>query len=210
MITIFIGGSRHVARLSADVRRRIDKIVAQGFRVVVGDANGADKAVQSYLHGVDYRDVEVFCSGTMPRNNLGNWRVRSIDVPDSSRRDRAFYTIKDRAMTTEASYGFMVWDGKSLGTLMNVARLLKQSKKAVLYLTKESRFVEFDGRGDDLVQLAALCPPSLRDELRVELSALEDVSGVPPQMSLLDPATSAPEPKKKRVPRRSAALSSRS
>lgn len=44
--TIFIGGSRHVSRLSSQVRERINNVMNKEHDVVVGDANGADKAVQ--------------------------------------------------------------------------------------------------------------------------------------------------------------------
>jgi len=46
MTRVFIGGSRRLTRLNADVQRRIDKIIEQGFPILVGDANGADKAVR--------------------------------------------------------------------------------------------------------------------------------------------------------------------
>ena len=43
MKTVFIGGSRHVSRLSAEVKGRLNNVIKNGHRVVVGDANGADK-----------------------------------------------------------------------------------------------------------------------------------------------------------------------
>ena len=45
-------------------------------------------------------------------------------------------------MALEATYGFMVWDEKSTGTLLNVLRLLRQGKKVVVYLTPVHRFAE--------------------------------------------------------------------
>lgn len=45
------------------MKERLDNIVKNGFPILVGDANGADKAVQKHLSGVAYADVEVFCSG---------------------------------------------------------------------------------------------------------------------------------------------------
>ena len=45
-----IGGSRRITRLEAEVRRRLDRIVEKGLPVVIGDANGADRAVQRYLN----------------------------------------------------------------------------------------------------------------------------------------------------------------
>ena len=49
MTKVFIAGSRQIARLPAEVKNRIDTMVDKGFQILVGDANGADKAVQRYL-----------------------------------------------------------------------------------------------------------------------------------------------------------------
>ena len=51
MTRVFIGGSRQVTRLTADVQRRIDKIIEQGFSILVGDANGVDKATAETING---------------------------------------------------------------------------------------------------------------------------------------------------------------
>src|SRR5262249_42163772 len=124
---VFIGGSRRVSRLSADVKTRIDRIMEQGFPVRVGDANGADKAVQQYLQRRGYKGVEVFCSGGECRNNLGMWPVRAV-ATGHARKDFDYYAAKDEQMAQEASVGLMIWDGKRAGTLANVARLLRQGK----------------------------------------------------------------------------------
>ncbi len=141
MKKVFIGGSRHVSRLNAQVRKRLDNIIDKELPVIIGDANGADKAVQQYLHDRGYRNVEVFCSDGFCRNNLGRWEVRS--VPAGTRdRNVTFYSAKDRMMTQEAMVGLMIWDGKSVGTLLNVFRLLSQNKKVVVYTVPEKRFEE--------------------------------------------------------------------
>ena len=49
MKAVFIGGSRRISRLNAEVRSRLDRIVDQKLPVLVGDANGADRSVQQYL-----------------------------------------------------------------------------------------------------------------------------------------------------------------
>lgn len=46
MTCVMLDGSRHISKLSDDVRRRLERIVQQHFTVVVGDANGADWAFQ--------------------------------------------------------------------------------------------------------------------------------------------------------------------
>jgi hypothetical protein len=46
---VFVAGSRQISRLPAEVRSRLDTMIEKGFQILVGDANGADKAVQRYL-----------------------------------------------------------------------------------------------------------------------------------------------------------------
>ena len=36
-------------------------------------------------------------------------------------------------MSEEASFGLMIWDGESAGTLMNVLRLIKRNKNVVVF-----------------------------------------------------------------------------
>ena len=78
MTKIFVGGSRRISRLNEDIRRRIDRIVAKRLHVLIGDANGVDKAVQRYLHERGYDRVEVFCSGPASRNNVGGWPLHPV------------------------------------------------------------------------------------------------------------------------------------
>lgn len=132
MNTIFIGGSRHVSRLPPDVKKRLDNVVASGHRVIVGDANGADKAVQKYFLERHYNNVTVFCSGLTPRNNLGTWHTHHVEAPRDAKGFH-FYAAKDREMAREADFGLMIWDGKSPGTVLNVLRLALAGKIAVLF-----------------------------------------------------------------------------
>ncbi len=72
MKNVFIAGSRAVSKLNAQIRERLDNITKQNLLVLVGDANGADKAVQRYLAKSGYQNVVVYCMETC-RNNLGGW-----------------------------------------------------------------------------------------------------------------------------------------
>ncbi len=152
MTKVFIGGSRRVSHLNADVRQRLDNIIAKRFPIVIGDANGADKAVQQYLHSKQYPDVEVFCVGGYCRNNVGNWPSRTV-ATETSEKNFQFYTTKDRTMAREASIGLMIWDGRSAGTLLNVLRLLRQNKKVVVFEVPGHRFWELksESRWKDFV-----------------------------------------------------------
>jgi adenine-specific DNA-methyltransferase len=53
----FFGGSRRMGRLSQAVRERTDNVIANGYLTLLGDANGADKAMQRYLAEKNYRNV---------------------------------------------------------------------------------------------------------------------------------------------------------
>jgi hypothetical protein len=133
MTTIFISGSRKLSRINDEVRDRIRKIMDQDFAIVVGDANGADKTMQTFLADSGYRNVTVFCAGEKCRNNVGDWSTKKVDVPKSLR-GRNFYTEKDKAMAAQADYGFVLWDGKSPGSVNNILEMIKNGKMVVVYL----------------------------------------------------------------------------
>ena len=139
---VFIAGSRRLSRLGVDVWRRIDNIMEKGFTVLIGDANGVDKAVQQYLVSRDYGNVMVFCMEGRCRNNAGDWATRTIASADPSRHDFAHYSTKDREMVREADYGLMLWDGRSRGTLTSTIDLIRKGKPVVVYLAPDKSFYE--------------------------------------------------------------------
>lgn len=164
MNTVFIGGSRHISRLPTQAKERLNNIIDNGHHVVVGDANGADKAVQKHFSDAAYEKVTVFCSGDKPRNNLGAWRTQSI-TPPKHVKGFQFYAAKDREMAREADFGFMIWDGKSPGTVLNVLRLIKAGKKAVLLNVPEKCPVTIKS-GEQWSTFLAKCSVDLRTSLR--------------------------------------------
>jgi hypothetical protein len=144
---VFVGGSRRIIRFDAEVRQRLDRIVEKRLPVVIGDANGADKAVQRYLSERNFDAVEVFSADELPRNNVGGWTVRVIR-PGLARKDFDYYAAKDRAMAAAASVGLMLWDGQSRGTLMNVLRLADQRKPVVVFVQPRKDFVDVRTQSD--------------------------------------------------------------
>ena len=139
MTKVFIGGSRRLSKLNKDVKRRLDNIIEKGFTVVVGDANGVDKAVQQYLASKHHEKVVVFCMAGQCRNNLGKWPTRDITAAPSAR-GFAYFSTKDRVMVEEADYGLMLWDGKSRGTLTNIVDLVRQGRPVVVYVAPAKAF----------------------------------------------------------------------
>lgn len=151
MTTVFIAGSMNIKNLDKKVKARIDRIVESEFDVVVGDADGADTSIQSYLVERGVKHATVFCSGSTPRNNVGTWQVQAVEARHAEG-TRAFFTVKDIEMARVADYGLMIWDTKSTGTLSNVIELLKQKKKSVVFINKEKVFVTVG----DVIQLEKL------------------------------------------------------
>lgn len=152
---VFIGGSRQITRLNKAIRDRIDNIIQKEYIVLIGDANGADKSVQKYLFDKGYNKVRVFCMGNECRNNIGHWETKHI-IETRNRKDYYYYSIKDLEMVRDTDYGFMIWDGKSKGTLNNIINLLKENKKILIYFFPNKKFYNLI-TFDDLEELLAKC-----------------------------------------------------
>ncbi|WP_425150934.1 hypothetical protein [Candidatus Binatus sp.] len=182
MTKVFIAGSRKISKLSVEVRQRLDEIVAKSLPVVIGDASGVDKSVQQYLHAKGYRAVEVFCSGTRCRNNVGDWPTVEVAV-NSSRRDFDFYATKDVRMSDEASFGLMIWDGESAGTLMNVLRLINRNKSVVVFEAPKGRFRELKEESE-WNSFFSECSDEVRGRIE-KLSTSDSKVATPVQASLL-------------------------
>ncbi len=135
---IFIAGPRAITRLNQTIATRLNSIISENYTVLVGDANGVDKAIQKYLYEHNFKNVKVFASKGKARNNLGNWDVENVAVPDNIK-GFEFYARKDYAMAENADYGFMIWNGKSRGTLNNMINLLNLGKNTVVYFAPEKK-----------------------------------------------------------------------
>jgi hypothetical protein len=171
MTKIFFSGSRRFTRLSRAVRERADAIVEKGFTILVGDADGADAAMQRYLARKGYERVIIFHTGSACRNNVGGWETRSVPPQAGARRGFRYYALKDEKMSEEADHGLVMWDGESKGTLNNILNLLSQGKSVVVYLALTRELHRLKTRHD----LASLLAGSgnvpleeLEEQLRVK------------------------------------------
>lgn len=147
MNKVFIGGSRHITRLPLEVQERLENVIALGHEVLIGDANGADKAAQKYFFDAAYNNVTVYCSGDKSRNNVGSWHTQNI-YPPKNVKGFQFYAAKDREMAAHADAGLMIWDGKSPGTVLNILRLLLMGKSALLVHVPEKKITRFKSLND--------------------------------------------------------------
>ena len=65
----------------------------------------------------------------------------------------------------DADVGFMIWDGKSFGTLANVFRLIDQGKKVVVIVSSEETSVTTIRSQGDWNRFVSDCAPDLRERL---------------------------------------------
>ncbi|GMR23827.1 MAG: hypothetical protein BMS9Abin37_2300 [Acidobacteriota bacterium] len=168
MNSVFIGGSRNLGRLNDAIRKRLENIIEKNLLVLVGDASGADKAIQKYFSDRNYQNVLVYCMEGACRNNLGNWEFRCI-ASDGRKRGWKYFAMKDAAMAKDASCGFMIWDGRSKGTLNNVLNLMQNGKVAVLYFSPGKTFFTIRSP-DDLREVLSRCTPSFVTQLATHLN----------------------------------------
>ena len=151
--TVFISGSLSVTELSDFAKAHIRGVVTSRMNVLIGDAYGADKAVQQELYKkYDYPFVTVYASNGKARNNVGNRTVKTVDV-QSGIYGRAYYEQKDIAMSRDCDFGFMLWDGKSIGTLNNIRRLIGMNKISIVCLngTHKSFKIETEQQLKDML-----------------------------------------------------------
>ena len=140
---VFIAGPRAVSKLDNFVEERLYNIYNNNFTVLVGDASGVDKSIQNFYLNLKYKNVIVFASEGKARNNIGNWQVENVNV-DEKLKGFDFYAQKDIAMAKNADYGFMIWNGKSKGTLNNVINLILNNKKVLIYFIPKNKFICID------------------------------------------------------------------
>lgn len=139
LMKVFIAGPRALRSLTKYVEERFDNVIKNNITVLVGDANGIDKLAQQYFHVNNYNNVIVYASQGKVRNNLGKWSVEEVHVEDGVK-GFDFYAAKDIKMADDADYGFMIWNGKSKGTLNNIINLTKRNKRVLLFFTPHKKF----------------------------------------------------------------------
>lgn len=137
---VFISGSLSIRQLPACVMKRFDVIIDQELPVVIGDAPGADAAVQHVLADCGVRHVTVFCGGAKPRNNIGVWQIRQVQA-DAAPGTRAFHSAKDREMSGLAGTGIVIWDGASQGSRANIRHLCERGRHVLVYFRPKDRIV---------------------------------------------------------------------
>ena len=184
MTTVFIAGSISISRLHAKVQERIHKIVSSNFNVVVGDADGADSSIQECLRNYQAKNVTVYCTGEIPRNNIADWPVHRV-FSKAKVGSRAYFTAKDLEMARSSDYGLMIWDCKSTGTLSNVIELLRERKKSVVFINKDKDFVTISDISR-LEHLLTFMSPHARTKAEEKISLTSKIASLSHEQFSLD------------------------
>jgi hypothetical protein len=183
MTRVFIGGSREIKNLSEAVMARLENLIVNGHQVLLGDASGVDRLVQTYFAEKGYQNVMVFCAGNTCRNNVGQWEVQNVTA-NGLHSGFAFYALKDLRMAQEADYGFMLWDAKSNGTLNNMLNLLERNKKSLTWLSHEDAFYTLR-QGQDLRDLLAKCTAANLAKFEAKLSLSKRIESVQAELAFV-------------------------
>lgn len=174
MTSVFIGGSRSVSRLNSVIRGKLDELIARQCAIYVGDANGADKAVQLHFAVRGYRNVTVYCTAHC-RNNVGSWPTKEVGRTGVLK-GFAYYAAKDLAMAQDANCGLMLWDGRSKGTLNNIQNLVRLGKKTLVYFAPEKSFYRLVSE-EDLRRLLDRCEPIAVEQAQRQIRRKLSVPG---------------------------------
>ena len=139
--SVFISGSIAIKTLPQEVKDSIHKIVENQMKILVGDANGIDSLVQDYCLSLGYFNVTVYSISSQPRYKASDKFGLEIVTPSAEIKGaRERQQEKDKAMTKDSQYSFIIWDGKSKGSYANIIRAFEQDKKIKLYA--ENRFLK--------------------------------------------------------------------
>lgn len=139
--SVFISGSIAIKTLPQEVKNSIHKIVENQMKILVGDANGIDSLVQDYCLSLGYFNVTVYSISSQPRYKASDkFALKTVTPPAEIKGGRERQQEKDKAMTKDSQYSFIIWDGKSKGSYANIIRAFEQDKKIKLYA--ENRFLK--------------------------------------------------------------------
>ncbi|MFB9241092.1 hypothetical protein ACFFXZ_05310 [Massilia antarctica] len=176
MTTVFLAGSIKIRHLHDEVQVRMMNILSMNYDVIVGDADGADSAIQQFLFDQGAPKVTVYCSGDLPRNNFGGWPVCQVTTYHA-KHSRAYFTAKDVAMANAADLGLMIWDGMSTGTLNNVIELLARKRNSLVFISKDQQFHRILSV-NDLQELVARMASAARAKADTRIALSSRIKGL--------------------------------
>lgn len=146
-LKIFVAGPRAIKGIDKNIIMKLESICEKEYDVLVGDADGIDSSVQKFLNERNYKNVTIYASKGIARNNYGDWKIKNV-VVGSNVTGFDFYVQKDLEMAKDSDIGFMIWNGKSKGTFNNMINLLNLDKEVILYYVPNRKFYQFKKMND--------------------------------------------------------------
>lgn len=117
------------------VREELDLAMNAKSKIIIGDAPGADTRCQDYLASKRYKNVDVYTTDDIVRNNVGNWNVIRIGA-NGNTEERDIRAQKDIAMFEAATKGIAISsddDRPDSATSNNIKRMLEAGKDMQFY-----------------------------------------------------------------------------
>jgi hypothetical protein len=123
--TLLLMGSKAFGkkRLPAKVTRQLDSAIAREMRIIVGEAPGANRLFQDYLHAKNYTNVVVGHAKSM-RYNAGKWKTKQFGLDVEQR---------ERSMIKECNSAIIIWADNSGVIAENLEILKRANKPAYIY-----------------------------------------------------------------------------
>ena len=140
--TIFVGGSKMVESLSLNAKNELIDRMNCGYKIIVGDAIGADLQIQKLLLENGYENVIVYYSGEQARINLGAWQTKYISA-NKYDTDEELQKCKGLQMAFDCDEGFMLVRGISADVITNLRRLIELKKSCFVVLYDERKYGNF-------------------------------------------------------------------
>lgn len=138
---VFISGSKNIKEFNLDIINVLNRIVKNGNEVLVGDCEGVDTSIHSFMKGKKHNKTTVYHVGKKPRNNRYKFKEIKINTTGSLT-PYQYYQQKDIQMTKDADAGFVIWDEKSKGSKDNICRLIQSGKPVIIYSTKQNKLMK--------------------------------------------------------------------
>lgn len=147
---VFISGKiRFDIPLPKKLKEELNKIIYIKSKIIIGDAPGADKRVQEYLSDKKYRDVEVYTTDNIVRNNIGSWKVNVISS-EGCLDEIEVRSQKDIAMANKSTKGIVIASEEDIkkeyiksiysATTKNIQRMITARKPVYLYDYSKNTF----------------------------------------------------------------------
>lgn len=138
---IFISGSKNIKEFNIEIINVLNRIIKNNNEVLVGDCEGVDTLIHSFMKSKNYKKTTIYHVGTKPRNN--HYKFNEVKIKTSSYlTPYQYYQQKDIQMTKDADAGFVIWDEKSNGSKDNICRLMQNGKPVIIYSTKQNKLLK--------------------------------------------------------------------